>query len=117
MSNDSIHVIDCRGHVGRGDEYGMSDEPARLAAVGIDQAAACAHPNVYLKTCSSFRTLGVIEELVGPAGADRVLFGSDMPLMDSRCQLGKIITADSSNAAKRPVLGANARRLLFRNAE
>jgi hypothetical protein len=75
-------------------------------------AAAQAHPNVYLETCSTFRTPGAIEQLVDEAGADRVLFGTDMPLMDPRCQLGKIITARISDEAKRQVLGANARRLL-----
>jgi uncharacterized protein len=78
-------------------------------------AVARAHPNVYLETCSSFRTPGVIEELVERAGADRVLFGSDTPLMDPRCQIGKIITAAISDDAKRLVLGENARRLLYRN--
>ena len=75
-------------------------------------AAAQAHPNVYLETCSTFRTPGVIEELVEQAGADRVLYGSDMPLMDPRPQLGKIITANISAEAKRLVLGGNARRLI-----
>lgn len=75
-------------------------------------AAARAHPNVYLETCSSFRTPGVIEQLVNEAGADRVLFGSDTPLMDPRIQIGKIITANISDEAKRLVLGGNARRLL-----
>jgi predicted TIM-barrel fold metal-dependent hydrolase len=75
-------------------------------------AAAQAHPNVYLETCSTFRTPGVIEQLVDEVGADRVLFGSDMPLMDPRAQLGKIITARISDEAKRQVLGENARRLL-----
>ena len=46
------------------------------------------------------------------AGADRVLFGSDTPLMDPRSQLGKIITANISDEAKRQILGDNARRLL-----
>ena len=78
-------------------------------------AAARANPNVYLETCSSFRTPGVIEELVARAGADRVLFGSDTPLMDPRSQIGKIITAEISDDAKRLVLGENARRLLFRD--
>jgi predicted TIM-barrel fold metal-dependent hydrolase len=75
-------------------------------------AAAQAHPNVYLETCSTFRTPGVIEQLVDEAGADRVLFGSDVPLMDPRPQIGKIITARISDEAKRQILGGNARRLL-----
>ena len=83
-------------------------EPYRTQAI----RAAQRFPNVYLETCSTFREPGVIERLVGEAGPDRVLFGSDMPLMDPRPQLGKIITADISEDEKRLVLGANARRLL-----
>lgn len=75
-------------------------------------AVARAHPNVYLETCSTFRTPGVIEQLVAEAGADRVLFGSDQPLMDPRPQLGKIITAAISDDAKRQIIGLNAQRLL-----
>lgn len=75
-------------------------------------AAANDNPNIFLETCSTFRTPGAIEELVNGAGADRVLFGSDQPLMDPRPQLGKILTAAISDDAKRQALGANARRLL-----
>ena len=46
------------------------------------------------------------------AGADRVLFCSDIPLMDPRAQMGKIITADISDEDKKLVLGGNAKRLL-----
>jgi predicted TIM-barrel fold metal-dependent hydrolase len=76
----------------------------------IEAALAC--PNVYLETCSSYREVGVIEELVDRAGAEKVLFGSDVPLMDPRCQLGRILTARISAEAKQRVLGGNARRLL-----
>ena len=55
----------------------------------------------------------MIEQLGEEAGADRVLFGSDVPLMDPRSQLGKIITADITDEDKRLVLGGNARRLLL----
>lgn len=82
-------------------------EPRR-AAIHVAQT----YPNVYLETCSTYRTPGVIEELVDEAGADRVLFGSDIPLMDPRPQLGKIITADISDEAKRLICGGNAARLL-----
>ena len=80
----------------------------RGAAIKVAQS----YPNVYLETCSTFRTPGVIEQLVNEAGADRVLFGSDIALMDSRPQLGKIITADIAEEAKRLVCGGNAARLL-----
>ena len=46
------------------------------------------------------------------AGAERVLYGSDVATMDPRPQIGKIITADITDEAKRLVLGENARRLL-----
>ena len=80
----------------------------RAAAIKVAQT----YPNVYLETCSTFRTPGVIEQLVNEAGADRVLFGSDISLMDPRPQLGKVITADISVEAKRLVCGGNAARLL-----
>ena len=82
--------------------------PARRQALDV----AKDHPNVYLETCSTFRTPGAIEELVEEGGADRVIFGSDIPLMDPRTQLGKIITADISDEDKRLVIGGNAKRLL-----
>jgi hypothetical protein len=83
-------------------------EPARSQSI----AAARELPNFYLETCSTYRTPGVIEELVAGAGADRVLFGSDQPLMDPRPQLGKILTANLSDADKGAIIGGNARRLL-----
>ncbi|MDP6511625.1 MAG: amidohydrolase family protein [SAR202 cluster bacterium] len=81
---------------------------ARAQAITV----ARSFPNVYLETCSSFRTPGVIEQLVSEAGDERVLFGSDIPLMDPRIQIGKIITADISDDAKRQALGLNAMRIL-----
>jgi len=83
-------------------------EPYRTQAIQATQR----FPNVYLETCSTYRQPGVIERLVSEAGADRVLFGSDVPLMDPRPQIGKIITADINNEEKRLVLGENAKRLL-----
>ena len=86
-------------------------EPFRTQAI----EAAQANKNVYLETCSTFREPGVVERLVTEAGADRVVFGADVPLMDPRSQLGKIITAGISDDAKRLVLGENAKRLLGMN--
>ncbi len=83
-------------------------EPYRSQA--IKAAQVC--DNVYLETCSTYRSPGVIEELVAGVGADRVLFGSDTPLMDPRAQMGKIITAAIDDDAKRLILGENAKKLL-----
>jgi len=74
--------------------------------------AAQARQNIYLETATSFGEHGTIEYLVEGAGEDKVLFGSDMPLLDARHQVGRIVTADISDEAKRKVLGLNAIRIL-----
>ena len=74
--------------------------------------AALASPNVFLETCSSGSALGAVEFAVNGAGADKVLFGTDLPIMDPRQQLAKVATANISLEAKRKVLGLNAARLL-----
>ena len=89
---------------------GHSGNVAPIRRQAID--AARGNENVYLETCSTFRTPGVIEQLVAEAGAERILFGSDAPLMDPRSQLGKIITADIDEDTKRMILGMNAQRIL-----
>jgi predicted TIM-barrel fold metal-dependent hydrolase len=76
----------------------------------VEAAQRC--PKVYLETCTSYGEHGTIERLVNGAGADRVLYGSDMPLMDARLQVGRIATAEISEDAKRKVLGLNAMQLL-----
>lgn len=81
---------------------------------GQEQAieAAQSSRNIYLETCSSWANHGSIERIVSGAGEDRVLFGSDMPLMDARFQLARIVTAKISREAKRKILGLNAIELL-----
>ena len=82
--------------------------PGQIQAV----EAARARSNIFLETCTSYGAHGTIEFLVDGAGEDRVLFGSDMPLMDARFQVGRIATADISDQAKRKILGLNAIKLL-----
>ena len=74
--------------------------------------AARTQPNIFLETSTSLGAHGTIEFLVEGAGADRVLFGSDMPLLDARAQVGRIVTADIPDEAKQKILGLNAIRLL-----
>ena len=74
--------------------------------------AAQSAPNIYLETCTSLSEHGTIEFLVDGAGEDRVLYGSDMPILDARHQLGRIVTADISDEAKCKILGLNAIKLL-----
>ena len=74
--------------------------------------AAQSSRNIWLETCTSHGEHGTIEFLVAGAGADRVLYGSDMPLMDARPLIGRIATADLDDDTKRRVLGLNAIDLL-----
>jgi len=69
-------------------------------------------PNVYLETASSTPAHGRFELMVEAVGADRILYGSDMPLFDARGQVARIATADISDEDKQKVLGLNAIKLL-----
>ncbi|MDP7579545.1 MAG: amidohydrolase family protein [SAR202 cluster bacterium] len=68
--------------------------------------------NIYLETCGSGAVKEAIENSVELVGSDRVLFGTDMPLLDARHQIGKVITADISDNDKRKILGGNTIKLL-----
>ena len=83
-------------------------------AEGRQQAMAAArtHPNLYLEIASSYRDDGSIEAMVEGVGADRVLFGSDLPLMDPRIHIGRVLCASIDEEAKAQILGGNAARLL-----
>ena len=68
--------------------------------------------NVYLETCGSGAAKDAIENSVELVGPDRVLFGTDMALLDARHQIGKVITANISDNDKRKILGGNTIKLL-----
>jgi len=76
----------------------------------VNAAKTC--PNIFLETCTSFGDHNTITDLVNGAGEDRILFGSDMPLMDPRGQIGRIVSADISLGAKKKILGLNAIKVL-----
>ncbi len=68
-------------------------------------------PNVYLDLCYSVQWRGLLEQMVAGAGADRVLYGSDLPFLDPRPQLGRIAFAHLSEDQLRLILGGNAQRI------
>ncbi len=78
--------------------------------MSVEAAQKC--PNIFLETCTSLAEHDTIELLVNEAGEDRILYGSDMPLMEPLYQIGRIITADISDSAKIKILGTNASKLL-----
>jgi predicted TIM-barrel fold metal-dependent hydrolase len=70
------------------------------------------HENLYLDTATSKLHFGMIERFVREVGADRVLFGSDIPLLEPTAPLGRIAYAKISEADKEKILGLNTQRLL-----
>ncbi len=70
--------------------------------------------NVYFDTAASpyLYAPQVYTQVTQLVGADRILFGSDWPLMPQRRVLDQISSADLPPEAKNLILGGNARRLL-----
>lgn len=73
---------------------------------------AARHSNLYLDTASSQIDNGMIEHAVAQLGPEKVLFGTDMPLLDPWVQRAKIEGAAISDDAKALILGGNMQRLL-----
>ena len=71
------------------------------------------YDNVFLETSCSLAWYGLIERLVEKTGADRIIFGSDMPFMSPDQQIGRILFARISDNDKRKILGLNARDLFI----
>jgi predicted TIM-barrel fold metal-dependent hydrolase len=69
-------------------------------------------PNVYFETACNASPYGGLERLVEAVGADRVLFGSDMPLFDARQEVARVMLSDIPDESKPLVLGLNAIKLL-----
>jgi predicted TIM-barrel fold metal-dependent hydrolase len=68
-------------------------------------------PNLFIGTCP-LTTYGMTEELVGRAGADRILFTSDLSWAPMGWVFGPVLYARIPVEAKRLILGGNLRRLL-----
>lgn len=75
-------------------------------------AAAKAYPNIYLDTTSSSFDNGMIEFAVEEVGAERVLYGSDLPLLDPTLQIAKVTESTISAGEKDLILHGNIDRIL-----
>ncbi len=71
-----------------------------------------AFPNIHAEITYTPVCLGIIEYLVKGCGAERVLYGSDLPMRDPRQQLGWVIYSRLPVEEKALLLGGNANRLV-----
>lgn len=76
---------------------------------GIMQAmeAAEAAPNLFLDLASSQRHRLILEKCARRVGAERILFGSDMPFLEASMTLAHVLTAKISDAEKEKILRTN----------
>jgi predicted TIM-barrel fold metal-dependent hydrolase len=66
---------------------------------------------IYLDTATSTVDAGMVEYAVSIVGAHRVIYGSDMPLLEPSVQLARITGADITAEERALILGGNAVRL------
>jgi len=80
---------------------------------GAEQSieACLEHPNVYCEITGSVVVYGTLERMVNRLGAERVLFGTDLPFLDARPQVGRVAFAKIGDDDKRKVFGLNAARI------
>jgi len=69
-------------------------------------------PNLYLELTAVLDNRGVIEQFAEQAGADRMLFGTDLPWFDPHHGVGALLSADITDEDRHQILHRNAERLL-----
>jgi hypothetical protein len=68
--------------------------------------AAKQFSNLYLETASSTIDTGFLETCVRELGSERIIFGTDIPLLDPNFQLSKVRDTNVSSEALEKILGA-----------
>lgn len=66
------------------------------------------YPNVFAEITFTAVTGGIIEYMAKEVGAERIVYGSDLPMRDPRQQLGWVVFSDLPKAAKEKILAYNA---------
>lgn len=74
--------------------------------------AIAAVPNAYFDVCTSCADAGRLEAFVAAAGAERVLFGTDLPFLEPAHCLAQVLATDVSAEEQGLILGGNILRLL-----
>jgi predicted TIM-barrel fold metal-dependent hydrolase len=75
-------------------------------------AVARKHANLLLDTATSQIDNGMLEFAVAELGPEKIVFGTDMPLLDPYTQLAKVTGAEIDERAKKLILGDNYVRIL-----
>jgi len=86
-----------------GGDYNIAD-----TCIGL----AKKYENFFMEITLTPVHLGIIDYLVKNTSAERVLYGSDLPMRDPRQQLGWVVYSRLSVEDKKKVLGGNAKRIL-----
>jgi predicted TIM-barrel fold metal-dependent hydrolase len=72
-------------------------------------------PNLYVDTSGGWPEEGLVEFAVEHLGADRLLYGSDLPVRENAITIGRILGAQISAADRRKIFFGNTARLLNLN--
>lgn len=83
------------------------DDAAALALAGL----AAQVENLYFDIASTRNFFGFLEDLIDLAGAKKILYGSDHPLMDFGFELGQVLFSGISRDDQTLILSENARRI------
>lgn len=86
---------------------GFTGYQAKLEAI----KTVAKYEHVFLDTAHSSTYDGALEWIVSKVGADRILFGSDVPFFDIRHTLGKLALSHLSEEEKLKIVGLNAKHL------
>jgi uncharacterized protein len=70
------------------------------------------HTNIFIDTSGGEPTVGITEHAVNTLGAERILFGSDVPGRSFDVQIGKIFGAGIKDSEKDLILCGNMKRIL-----
>jgi predicted TIM-barrel fold metal-dependent hydrolase len=73
--------------------------------------AAKEYSNLYLEICMTLFEKGKLEEAVDKAGADKIMFGSDLTLLNPAHTIGMILSAEISRNDREKIFYLNAKRV------
>lgn len=82
----------------------------RVADLAIEMMKK--YSNVFAEITFTAVTGGIIEYMAKEVGAERIVYGSDLPMRDPRQQLGWVVFSDLPKADKEKILAYNAAEII-----